>query len=121
AMISLAGRRDTRAAACRSWAARIAARTTREIGMPASRRRAAIRASSGPSRTLRSFILVSERRFVFTSSRFPRSPDLVALDRGRVEREPQPRRLRHDELAALERRRLREEPERPRHVLDGEA
>src|SRR6266568_3755590 len=45
----------------------------------------------------------------------------MPASRRRVEREPEPRRLRHHELAALERRRLREEPERPRHVLDGEA
>src|SRR4030095_1236699 len=46
--------------------------------------------------------------------------DLVALDRGRVEREPEARLARHHQLAPLERGRLLEELERPRHVLHRE-
>src|SRR6266478_2839607 len=54
-MISLGRLRDARAVACRAYAARIASRTRREIGIPARRRRAALRAFSGAKRTFGSF------------------------------------------------------------------
>src|SRR6267142_1810601 len=52
---------------------------------------------------------------------WPRSADLIALERRLVEREAEPGLSRYHEQAALDGRRLLLEPERPRHVLDGEA
>src|SRR3989442_5819931 len=57
-MISLGRLPDARAVACRACAVRIASRTTREIGIPTCRSRAAMRASSGARRTFRSFTSV---------------------------------------------------------------
>src|SRR5207247_4547745 len=57
-MIALGRLPDARAVACRACAVRIASRTTREIGRPTCRSRAAMRASSGARRTFRSFTSV---------------------------------------------------------------